>query len=326
MTQQSERKSTIEWMPSFVALSVIWGSSFALIKVAVDADVASMWVALARCLFGALALLTACAVGRVALPRNPATWGHALAVAVLLHSLPFSLLAYGETQVSSVLAGIYNAATPLTTLLFVLVLVPQEQLTARRLSGLLMGFSGVLVVLGIWRGPGDATLAGSLACLASTASYGAGFAYTRRFYSVRKESATALTTAQLLCATAVLSLTAPTASGLPSWPGWRACAALLVLGSLGTGIAFMLNMRVIRAAGPTIASTVTYVVPLWSTLFGTVLLSEELSWNTAVGALIVVGGVFLAQMPSRRRAPAPAPAVATGQQRTPGGHRGQPVA
>jgi drug/metabolite transporter (DMT)-like permease len=302
-TDQSERGGTAAWMPSFVTLSVIWGSSFALIKVAVDAGVASMWVAFGRCFFGVLALLAVCAVGRVPLPRNPATWCHALAVAMLLNAVPFSLLAYGETQVSSVLAGIYNATTPLTTLLFVLFLVPQEQLTSRRLGGMFVGFAGVLILLGIWRGPGDATLAGTLACLATTASYGAGFAYTRRFYSVREESATALTTAQLLCATVTLALAAPAVSGLPSWPGWRACAGLVALGALGTGFAFMLNIRVIRAAGSTIASMVTYVVPLWSTLFGTVLLSESLSWNTAVGAVVVVGGVFLAQVP-RRRAPA----------------------
>ncbi|MFD0391952.1 DMT family transporter [Streptomyces nogalater] len=82
-------------------------------------------------------------------------------------------------------------------------------------------------------------------------------------------------------------------AGAPEWPGWRAAVSLLALGALGTGVAYILNFRVIREAGPTIASTVTYVVPVWSTLFGTLLLSELLNWNTVAGAVLVVAGVLL---------------------------------
>lgn len=292
-------------MPGFVALSLIWGSSFALIKVAVDADVPPIWVALWRCLFGALALVGICVAQRTVIPRDRTTWGHALVVALFLNSLPFALLAYGETQASSVFAGVINATTPLTTLLFVLLLVPQERLTARRLLGLFTGFCGVLTVLGIWEGLGDATLKGAVACLASTLCYGVGFAYTRRFFSDRPGSAAALSTIQLVCATLQLAVVAPFVGAAPAWPGWPASISLLVLGVFGTGLAYILNLHVIRGAGPTIASTVTYVVPVWSTLFGTLLLSEPLSWNTAVGAVVVVGGVLLTKAPARRTPPPP---------------------
>ncbi|TDC76679.1 DMT family transporter [Streptomyces hainanensis] len=293
-------------VPGFVVLSLIWGSSFALIKVAVDADVHPVWVALWRCLFGALALAAITVARRDRLPRDRATWGHAMVVALLLNSVPFSLLAFGETRVSSLLAGVLNATTPLTTLLFALALVPGERLTASRTTGLLVGFGGVLVMLGVWQGLGDATLAGAAACLGSTLCYGAGFAYTRRFFADRPGSAAALSTTQLSCAAAQLAVAAPLLGGAPAWPGWHAGASLLALGALGTGVAYILNLRVIREAGPTVASTVTYLTPLWSIALGTLFLSEPLAWHTAAGGVLVVAGVLLARSrPARVPKPAP---------------------
>ncbi len=92
-----------------------------------------------------------------------------------------------------------------------------------------------------------------------------------------------------------------TTAGAPTWPGWGAGAALLVLGAAGTGIAFVMSLGVIRVAGPTVASTVTYVTPLWSTLLGAVLLAEPLGWNTVAGGLVVIFGVVLTRAPSARR-------------------------
>lgn len=209
---------TSRWVPAFVSLSLIWGASFALIKVAVDAGVAPAWVAFWRCLFGVAALGGVCAVRRLAPPRDLSIWAHALVVAVLLNAVPFALFSYGETRVSSVLAGIWNAITPLTTLVFVLALIPGERPTARRLLGLLTGFAGVLIILGVWRGMGGGTVTGDLACLAATCCYGAGFAYTRRHFSVRDGTAATLALTQVLCATAELAVMAPLLGGPPSWP------------------------------------------------------------------------------------------------------------
>jgi drug/metabolite transporter (DMT)-like permease len=299
MAAAEEQADTVRWLPSFVVLSAIWGSSFVLIKVGVDAGVAPLWVALWRCLFGTLALLAVCAFQRSALPRDPVIWGHAAVVAVLLNAAPFALFAYGEQHVSSVLAGMVNATTPLTTLVFVLALVPQERATASRLLGLLLGFLGVLFVLGVWHGVAGGTLVGGLACLGATACYGAGFAYTRRFFSGRRDSVVALSTAQIGSATVELALVTPLISGPPTWPGLPAAAALLLLGALGTGYAYILNLHIIRAAGPTIAATVTYVIPLWSTALGALLLDEPVGWNTLIGGILVVAGVLATRARTR---------------------------
>jgi drug/metabolite transporter (DMT)-like permease len=294
-----ERVPAARWLPSFVALSVLWGSSFALIKIGVDAGVSPLWVALWRCLLGTIALLVVCAVQRVRLPRDRVTWGHAAVVAALLNAAPFALFAYGEQHVDSVLAGIINATTPLLTLVFVLMMVAEERLSGPRLAGLALGFLGVLVVLGIWNGIAGGTVVGGVACLLATTCYGAGFAYTRRFFSHRPGGVTALSTVQIACATVQLAVVTAAVQEVPTWPGWYAAVALLVLGVLGTGIAYILNLNVIRHAGPTIASTVTYVIPLWSTAFGALLLGEPISWNTFAGAVLVIAGILVTRMKPR---------------------------
>ncbi|WP_245886229.1 DMT family transporter [Umezawaea tangerina] len=282
----------------FVLLSAIWGSSFALIKVAVDAGVPPVQVALARCLFGALALWAICAAQGAAVPRDRRTWGHAAVVAVLLNTVPFTLLAFGESKVDSVLAGVLNATTPLTTLAFTLLVVPGERVTRTRLAGLLLGFAGVLVLLGVWRGLDGDVLVGGLACLAATTCYGAGFAYTRRFFSGGPHRASALSALQMTCATVQLGLAAPVLSGTLAWPGAHAVLALVVLGAVGTGYAYVINLDLIREAGPTLAASVTYVTPLWSTALGAVLLGEPVGWHTFLGGAVVIGGIVLTRRPA----------------------------
>jgi drug/metabolite transporter (DMT)-like permease len=295
------------WVPAFLALATIWGSTFLLIKIAVTAGVAPVWVGFFRCVFGAAALWVMVLVRRERMPRDPAVWGHTFVVALLLNSVPFPLFAFGETKISSVLAGVWNATVPLATLVFVLMLLPDERPNARRLAGMATGFVGVLVVLGVWNGVEAGPLIGTLSCLGATTCYGAAFAYTRRFLASRPESATVLSTAQVTWGTLHLGLLAPLVEGAPQWPGWGATAALVVLGALGTGLAYRLNFTVIRAAGSTVASTVTYLTPLLSTVLGAVFLREPVGVNTAAGAVLIILGVVL----SRSSAARPSPAVIT---------------
>jgi drug/metabolite transporter (DMT)-like permease len=297
----------VSWLPGFVALSAIWGASFALIRIGVDAGVPPVWVALWRCLFGALTLFGICLARRVRLPRDRVTWMHAIVVATLLNAVPFTLMAIGEQLVSSVQAGVFNATTPLATLLFGLVLLPTERLTGRRLVGLALGLLGVLCLLGVWQGLGDGSgggpggvgltgeLSGGLACLGATLCYGAGFSYTRRWYASRDGSAAALSALQIGCATVELMLVAPFLAGPPSWPGPGAAAALVTLGAVGTGWAYVLNLGVIRVAGSSVAAMVTYATPVWSTAIGALLLAEPVGWHTLLGALLVVAGILAAR-------------------------------
>ena len=215
--------------------------------------------------------------------------------ALLLNAVPFSLFAYGETRVSSVVDGIWNATTPLLTMMVVLAALPEERLSTPRVVGLLIGFVGVLTVLGIWRGFEGCELLGNLSCLGAATSYGLGFPYSRRYLADRSESVLALSTAQLLCGTLELAAIAPFAPIVAAWPSVRVTVSVVVLGALGTGVAYILNNRVIRAAGATVAASVTYVIPVFSTVLGLLFLGEELTWNQPIGGLIVLFGVAVSQ-------------------------------
>jgi len=161
--------------------------------------------------------------------------------------------------------------------------------------GLAVGFLGVLVVLGAWQGFGGHDLPGNLACLGGAISYGIGFPYTRKYLAGRPESVVVLATGQVLCGTLWIALVTPIIAGVPALPPAHVVASVAALGVLGTGIAYILNYGLIRDAGATIASTVTYVIPLFSTLEGVILLGEPLTWYEPVGAVIVILGVAISQ-------------------------------
>ena len=277
---------TAPWRIQFVLLATIWGASFLCIKV-LGEDWAAVHVALGRVGLGALFLLGLLAVRRTPLPRGR-VWLHLAVVALLMNAVPFTLFAYGETKVSSILAGLWNATTPLMTLLVMLTLIRDDRPDRRSLAGLAGGFAGVTILLGPWQGLGGDELLGHLACLAGAACYGLGLPYTRRHLSGRPEGGVALAAAQLVCGTAMLAVVAPLA-GVPTTAlEADAIASLLVLGVLGSGVAYVLTHAIIRAAGASTFSTVTYLIPVVSTALGVIVLSEPLGWNEPAGAAVVL--------------------------------------
>ncbi len=281
------------WLPAFVALSAIWGSSFLFIKVS-DRALPPAAVALVRVAVGAAVLCCLLAAQRVPLPRRRSTWGHLAVVALIGNALPFTLIAYGETHISSVLAGIWNATTPLLTLL-VAIVVLSERPTRTRTLGLAVGLAGVLCLLGPWSSTGSGALRGDLACLGAAALYGIAFPYTRRYLSPLGLPATSLAGGQLICASVELALLALVLGGSIGHVGPAVVGSLLALGALGTGVAFVLSYRLIERAGATTASTVTYVIPLFATALGILVLGERLTWNEPLGAVVVLLGVAISQ-------------------------------
>lgn len=289
------------WRTQFVALSAIWGSSFLFIKV-LDRHWAPTWVALGRVTLGAatLVVLLVARGKRLRVPR--AAWPHILVTALLLNAIPFTLFAYGEQHVSSVVAGLWNASAPLWVLAVVMLAFADEHPTKARAAGLGFGFAGVVLLLGPWRGLGGGEAIGHLACAAAAVSYGIGFPYARRHVASRPESGVVLAAAQLLCATAVLALFTPFAPGPTAGIGAGGVLGILVLGILGSGLAYVLNYAILRAAGATTASTVTYLIPVFSTVLGAVVLSEAVHWNQPVGAAVLLAGIAISQ--GRLAAPA----------------------
>lgn len=285
------------WLPGIAVLAVIWGSSFLFIKVGVS-ELPPPYVALGRVASGMVAVLVILLVRRTPLPRDLAVWGHNAVVATIGMAAPFSLFAYGEQRVSSVLAGLWNSTTPLVVLPLAVLVFRTERLTVRKVVGLGLGFAGALVILGVWEGVGGSSLSGQLMCLGAAACYGVGIPYTKKFISPRRESGLVMTACQLILATAMLVVAAPLLTGrVPDLTAlsWQVIASITVLGSVGTGVAFVLHLRNIRLVGATSASMVTYIVPVFATVIGISVLGEDVRWFAPVGAAVVLVGVAVSQ-------------------------------
>jgi drug/metabolite transporter (DMT)-like permease len=303
------RARVTAWPARLVLLGAIWGMSFVLIKIG-NRGFTPVQVSFGRMLFGLLVLAPVLLAQRGRLPRDARTWAHLGVAAVLVNSAPFTLFAIGEQHVSSVLAGIWNGTTPLFVLVVVLLTLPEERPTLERAAGLALGFAGVLVVLGAWRGIGHGELVGSVACLAAAILYGIGFPYLRRHLATGSLSVPVLAFGQLAMGTLQLALVLPFAGGLPDALPAESLAAVVALGAAGTGAAYLLNYSIIRDAGATAASTVTYLVPVFATIAGVAFLGEHLTWNEPVGGLLVLLGVAASQgrMWTARRRPTSATA------------------
>lgn len=289
---------TVPWRAQFAALAAVWGSSFLWIKV-LGEHWPPIYIALGRIALGAAFLLLIVAIRRTRLPRGR-VWGHIAVNAMLMNAGPFTLYAYGETKVSSVLAGLWNATTPLITLVVLLTVMHDERPSRRNLATLAAGFAGVAVLIAPWRGLGGNALIGNLECLGAAVCYGFGGPYTRRFLSARPESGVSLAAAQLSVATLVLAVIAPLVAAGSVHLSSETIAAVLVLGVFCSGIAYVLMYSLVRAAGAQTFSTVTYVIPIVSTALGVIVLGEPLAWNQPVGAVIVLTAMAF----SSRSAPA----------------------
>jgi drug/metabolite transporter (DMT)-like permease len=283
------------WLPGYLALAAIWGSSFLFIKVGLR-ELHPVYITLGRVGCGALTLLVILLATRTRLPRDPATWGHLAFCGLVGVAVPFTLFGYGEQHVSSVLAGIWNATTPLATLPVAALVFRTERMSRRRLAGLALGFVGVLTILGVWRGAVGHDLLGQLECFGAALCYAVSIPYQRRFLAGRADSGASLAAGQLIAATAILAVASPLIAGPPPTSlSVPVVASVVALGALGTGIAFALNFRVIRQAGATTSASVTYLAPLWATMVGFLVLDERLAWYQPVGAAIVLLGVAISQ-------------------------------
>ncbi|MFE0379729.1 DMT family transporter [Streptomyces inhibens] len=307
----ARRGRALGWPIRFAALCLVWGFSFLFIKVGTH-GFAPLQVTLGRVAFGALVLLTMLVIKRERLPRSARTWGHLTVAAFFLNALPFSLFAYSELTIPSTLAGICNATSPLWGMGLSVVALSEDRPTRRRVAGLGIGFLGVLTVLGAWQGFAGTDLAGTAMALGASLSYPIGWIYVRRTLAGAPHSHLSMSGTQLLLATVQLAVVTPLFTTAPTSYPLVPLLAVFALGALGTGFAFLLQYGLVAEIGPTTAQMVTYFIPVIATAAGVAVLDEQLSWNTPVGALIVLAGAALTQSKPRSAGPSPArPGAAT---------------
>lgn len=299
----------------FLLLAALWGSSFTLIKVSLEGLTPSQLV-LSRLVLGALLLIGIALISKVALPRTAEVWGHYGGAALFGNVIPFLLLSYGEKTTGAGIAGVLIGGTPLLTLTVAALALPGERATPRKIVGLVAGFVGVIVVIGPWRDE-MGSLGGQFACLGAALSYAVGFVYVRKFLSPRGIAPLAGAASQLIAAAVIQAAVTPFLEwDTPDFTG-RVTAAIVTLGVLSTGLAYILYFRLIGDVGAVTASAVNYVVPVAAVIAGVVVLDEPVTWNLIVGGLVVLVGMGYAEnrVKALKKEPpteAPAPAAGSG--------------
>jgi len=277
------------WM-LFAAVSVVWGVPYFFIRVAVDAGLSPGVVAFSRVALGFLVLLPF-ALRRRALIGLRGRWRWVAAYTVFEIALPFPLIAWGEQRVSSSLAAILVASLPLMIAVLLSRLEPSERPQGLRLLGLMIGFAGVVALLGLDVSGRPGELAGALAVLLATGGYAMGPLIIRRKLAD-------LDPLGPICASLGLAtlLLAPLAAVTPpaGTPSADALASIFVLGTVCSALAFLLFFALIAQIGPSRASIITYLNPLVAVVLGVALLGERPGPAAVAGLLLILAGSWFA--------------------------------
>jgi drug/metabolite transporter (DMT)-like permease len=282
-------------LPRIALLALIWGSAFLWIKLA-DRGFSPVEVTLARLALGAAVLFVIVGLRHEAIPRPGPIWVHIAVAALFANAAPYLLFALAEQQVDSATAGIINATTPLWTVLLALAVRHQKGVTGWQAAGLVFGFAGAVLIFTPWRSASGLVSAGGLECLAASASYAVSYIYMDRYLARRGTGPVVLSACQLAVAAVMLALALPVSGVQTPRITAEDLAAIAVLGILGTGLAYVLNYQIITSEGATVASTVTYLVPVVAIALGVLVLGETITAFVLAGIALVLTGVALTRL------------------------------
>lgn len=304
-----EAPRAIHWAGT-ASLGIIWGTAFMGMAVALD-GFTPLWVAAGRLAIGALALLAVDAgLGRSHRPHlgAPVPWVYLLAIAFFATALPFALLTWGLQTVPSAFAGVSMATVAIFVLPLAHAFVPGEAMTWPRIGGVLLGFAGVVVLIGpgAFAGGGAAELLpGRLACLGAAGCYAIASVLTRL---CPPTDAIRLSFWMTAGGAAMLLPVALAVDGVPPMPPALPLVTLIALGIFPTGLANLIRVLIVRSVGPGFMSLTAYQVPVWSVIFGAVILSEPIPPSMVTALALILAGIAMTQwrgVPSLRRPPPP---------------------
>lgn len=285
-------RKTRSWLIDLVLLAALWGASFLFMRVAA-AEFGALPAAAARVAIATLFLLPI-ALWRGQGPALAQHWKAIFGVGIFNSGLPFALFCFALLTITGGLAAVLNATAPMFGALVAWAWF-SERPRGSRVLGLVIGFVGVVMLAGHTVGfrsgaEGRAALWAVLACLGGCLCYGVAASAARRWLGGVAPLATAA--GSQMGATVFLAL--PAVWLWPArLPGARAWWSLLLLGVLCTGVAYILYFRLIEAAGPARALTVTFLVPVFAAIYGSVFLGEHITSWTLVCAAVIVCGVAL---------------------------------
>lgn len=283
MTKLSSKPT---WLPNFLVLAFVWGFSFLFIKVSLEALTPAQ-VAFYRIGLGALTLGLILVVQRKKLQATREVILHSIFAGLISNAIPFTLIAWAEQRIPSAVAGILNATTPLFTLIFAAMLLADERFNRTQAAGLSFSFLGVIVVLAPWNGFGGSVI-GACASILAAICYGISGVYVRRNISGKLPIVEQAFWQLLFAAIWLL----PLQRSIPTDVPWKVVGSIAAIGILGSAVANVLMNHLFITAGAVVASSVTYLIPVVSTIAGIVILNEKLTALEFVGAAMVIAGLI----------------------------------
>ncbi len=281
----------------FIALGLIWSSSFLWIEIALR-EVGPLTLVAFRAFFGLLFGLAVLFIQKVPFPRTWKEWGPLIALGITNIALPFFLISWGQKSIDSGVASILDATVPLFTILVAHFMLHDDKMTTPKVFGLLTGFSGVVLLMLKDIGNGTSSILGQLAVILACVFYAASTIIARKF--TEEMPAIYRSMGPLAAATFLMSLAAALFEKplqIPTLPiTW---VALIWLGVLGSGLAFVMAFYLIHEIGPTRATMVTYLMPLGGVTLGVIFLNEALTWQVVVGAVLIILSLAIANWSPR---------------------------
>ncbi len=304
------------WM-MFVALGLIWGSSFLWIKLALQ-EIDPFAVVGWRTLLGFLGLVVILRLRRIPVPRDPKTLAKFAVMGLFNVAVPWLMITWAETRVNSGLAAVLNGSMPLFTTVMAHFALHDDKITGGRALGLIVGFVGVIVLVG-----SDINLANffegdliaELALVGAVLLYAFSVTFQRRY--LRGQNPVLQSTLSLGVGSFTVWVLTPLFQPyqIPTLPlTWT---AVIWLGLLGSCLAFIMSYGLLNAWGPTRSSLVTYVFPVVGLILGAVFLHEALTWRLAIGAVLVIAGIVFVNARTILAALTPTPAPANAREGRP---------
>jgi drug/metabolite transporter (DMT)-like permease len=286
------RSTPAEWLV-FLGLGVAWGSSYLFIKIGVE-TLTPLTLVAARLAIGAGVLALVMFLSRQSMPRDPRVYQHMVVVALLGIVIPFYLITWGEQTIDSGLAAILNGTVPLFAIVFAALVLFDEPITVNRLFGLLIGFAGVVVLMGPSLGPSSGgTLPGQLALIGASVSYAATGVYVRRMVRDEPPLPTALlevTYAFVITLVLAFVFEKPLDSQIDA----SSVFSVVWLGLVGSGLAFLAFFFLLGRWGATRTAMIAYLLPVVGVVLGVLVRSEQVTLPVLAGMALIIGGVALA--------------------------------
>src|SRR5215212_8704552 len=284
MRPMQTRGSRLDWL-IFLALGFFWGSSYLFIKIGVDHGLQPFTLIMFRLLIGLVLLASVVAIARQPLPREPRMYGHLFVMGVINIAIPFTLITFAEQTVDSSLAAVINGAVPLFVIVIAAIFLSGETITVNRLVGLVIGFIGVATLVGVdVTDLGSANAIGELALIGATISYAVGNVYAKAHVHGLRPMIPALF--QVLFGLIVTSVLAfATEHPLAAVPAPDAIFAVVWLGLLGSGLAYLAYFRLLQHWGATRTSLVAYLLPVYGIALGALVRAEVVQPTTLLGTV-----------------------------------------